>query len=441
ERLGKAADQVRIPGFRPGKVPMKEVRRRYGQAVRAEVAGELMQASFVRAVQEEDLSPAGSPSLELVKMDPGVDFEFTATFEVYPKVELVDLAKVEVKMPEAEITPEDIDDMVDRLRDQRKTWAQVEREASDGDQVTLDFTGHLDDQPFEGGSGEDVKFVVGGGQMIEDFDRGVCGQSAGSESEFEAVFPEDYRVEELQGKTTRFKINVKSVEEASLPTLDEEFFTAFGIEEGGLEAFRDDVKQNMQREMNAAARNQVKAQVMDRLNELHDTQLPHALVHREIHVLKDQMSQRMRSYGSADNELNLPDEIFKDQAEKRVMVGLIVNQIIELAELSADPDAVRERIEELAQPYAEPQQVINYYYGNSEQLQQIEMGVLEDKVVDYVVEHAAVEVVFSNYADIIAGTAVPKPESPETDDEARSPDTDIATGVALPEADSENPKS
>ena len=253
ERLGKAADQVRIPGFRPGKVPMKEVRRRYGQAVRAEVAGELMQASFVKAVQEEDLSPAGSPSLELVKMDAGVDFEFTATFEVYPKVEVVDLAKVEVKTPEAEITPEDIDDMVDRLRDQRKTWEQVEREAMEGDQVTLDFTGYLDDQPFEGGSGEDMKFVVGGGQMIEDFDRGVSGQSAGNESEFEAVFPEDYRVEELQGKTTRFKINLKSVEEANLPTLDEEFFTAFGIEGGGLEAFRDDVKQNMQREMNAAA--------------------------------------------------------------------------------------------------------------------------------------------------------------------------------------------
>lgn len=317
ERLGKAANQVRLPGFRPGKVPMKEVRRRYGQAVRAEVAGELMQSSFVEAVQEEDLSPAGSPNLEVVKMAPGVDFEFTATFEVFPKVEVAELSKVEIKKPEAEITTEDIDDMVDRLRDQRKTWEPVERGAQDDDQVTLDFTGLLDGEPFAGGTGEDMKFIVGAGQMIEDFDAGVRGQTAGSESEFDAVFPEDYRAEELRGKTTTFKIKVKSVEEAKLPELDEEFFTAFAIAEGGLEAFRDDVRQNMQREMDAAARNQVKSQVMDQLSELHDTQLPNALVHREIHVLKDQMLQQMRSYGSAEDEPSLPDEFFKQQAEKR----------------------------------------------------------------------------------------------------------------------------
>ena len=432
ERLGKAANQIRLPGFRPGKVPMKEVRRRYGQAVRAEVAGELMQSSFVEAVQEEDLSPAGSPNLEVVKMAAGVDFEFTATFEVFPKVEVAELSKVEIKKPEAEITTEDIDDMVDRLRDQRKTWEPVERGAQDDDQVTLDFTGYLDGEPFAGGTGEDMKFIVGAGQMIEDFDAGVRGQTAGSEYEFDAVFPEDYRAEELRGKTTTFKIKVKSVEEAKLPELDEEFFTAFAIAEGGLEAFRDDVRQNMQREMDAAARSQVKSQVMDQLSELHDTQLPNALVHREIHVLKEQMLQQMRSYGSAEDEPSLPDEFFKQQAEKRVTVGLIVNRIVETAELSADADTVRERIEALAEPYAEPQQVINYYYGNAEQLQQIEVAVLEDKVVDHVVEHAVVEVVPSNYSDIIAGTAIPGPDSAEVDGEVQA--SDITT-----DADKESP--
>ncbi|MCZ6641742.1 MAG: trigger factor [Gammaproteobacteria bacterium] len=427
-RLGKAANEVRLPGFRPGKVPMKEVRRRYGQAVRAEVAGELMQSSFVEAVQEEALTPAGSPNLEVVKMAPGGDFEFTATFEVFPNVEVTDLSKVEIKKPEAEITAADIDDMTERLRDQRKIWEPVERGAEDDDQVTLDFTGYLDGETFEGGSGEDLKFIVGGGQMIKDFDAGVRGQSAGSETEFDAVFPEDYRAENLQGKTATFKINIKAVEQAKLPELDEEFFTAFGIEEGGLEAFRDDILENMQREMDAAARNQIKTQVMDRLGDLHETQLPQALVHREIHILKDQMLQQMRSYGSGEDEPNLPDDFFKPQAEKRVMVGLIVNRIVETATLTADPDTVRERIEVLAQPYAEPQQVINYYYSNAEQLQQIEMAVLEDKVVDHVVAQAVVEIVQTNYADIIAGTAI------QTDaaKDAESPD------AVSPDSESEN---
>ncbi len=427
-RLGKAANEVRLPGFRPGKVPMKEVRRRYGHAVRAEVAGELMQSSFVEAVQEEDLTPVGSPNLEVVKMAPGGDFEFTATFEVFPNIAVTDLSKVEVRKPEAEITAEDIDDMTERLRDQRKTWEGVERGAENDDQVTLDFTGYLDGETFDGGSGEDLKFIIGSGQMIEDFDAGVRGQSAGSESEFDAIFPEDYRAENLRGKTATFKITIKLVERARLPELDEEFFAAFGIEEGGLEAFRDDILDNMQREMDAAARNQLKSQVMDRLGELNDAQLPNALVHREIHILKDQMLQQMRSYGSEEDDPDLPDDFFRPQAEKRVMVGLIVNRIVETAELIADPDAVRERIETLAQPYAEPQQVVNYYYSNADQLRQIEMTVLEDKVIDHVVAQAVVEIVPSNYADIIAGTAI----EADADKDARSPE------AVLPDSESEN---
>ena len=189
DRLGQAAGQVRLPGFRPGKVPMREVRRRFGPAVRAEVAGELMQSSFVEAVQQEDLSPAGSPSLEVVKMDPGIDFEFTATFEVFPVVDVTDLSKVSVKRPEAEITDADLDEMIDRLREQRKDWRKVERGAQEGDKVTLDFVGKIDDEAFDGGSGEDMSFEVGAGQMIEDFDQGVRGLAEGDSGEFAATFP------------------------------------------------------------------------------------------------------------------------------------------------------------------------------------------------------------------------------------------------------------
>ena len=406
-RLGDAASRMRLPGFRPGKVPMKEVRRRYGRAVRAEVAGELMQSSFVDAVRQEDLAPAGQPSLEVVKMEPGNDFEFTATFEVFPTVELADIGRVTVKRPEAEITESDIDDMIERLRDQRKQWQDVERPAQDGDRVTVDFEGRLDGEVFEGGKAEDAAFVLGAGQMIEDFDRGVRGLSAGETGEFEATFPEDYRAETLAGKTVTFKVEVKSVTEPRLPELDDEFFRGFGIEEGGFEAFREDVRHNMQREMDAALRGALKSQVMDQLNALHDVQLPNALIVSEINTLRQQTMQQFQMYGAAGNQPQLPDELFRDQAARRVTVGLVVNEIVSRAGIEVSAEKVRKRIEEMADGYAEPQQVVNWYYSNQEQLQQVEMAVLEEQVVDHVLALAQVEVVLSSYQDVVSGKAVP----------------------------------
>ena len=406
-RLGDAASRMRLPGFRPGKVPMKEVRRRYGKAVRAEVAGELMQSSFVDAVRQEDLSPAGQPSLEVLKMEPGNDFEFTATFEVFPSVELADLGRAQVKRPEAEISETDIDQMIERLREQRKEWQQVERPAQEGDRVTVDFEGRIDGEVFEGGKGEDATFEIGAGQMIEDFDEGVRGLAAGDTGEFEATFPEDYRAENLAGKTVSFHVTVKSVSEAKLPELDEEFFKSFGIEEGGLQAFRDDVRRNMQRELDAAIRGALKSQVMDQLNALHEVQLPSALVAAEIENLRQQTMQQFRMYGAGNDQPQLPGELFQEQAERRVTVGLVVNEIVSSASIEASPEKVRARIEEMAEGYAEPQQVVNWYYSNQEQLQQVEMTVLEDQVVDYVLEKAQVEPVPSNYQDVVTGKAVP----------------------------------
>lgn len=431
ERLNDAAGRVRLPGFRPGKVPMKEVRRRYGKAVRAEVAGELMQSSFVDAVRQEDLSPAGQPNLEVVHMEPGDDFEFTATFEVFPSVEVADLSKVTVKKPEAEITEADVDDMIERLRDQRKDWQEVERAAREDDKVTLDFEGKLDGEVFEGGHAEDASFVVGAGQMIEDFDAGVRGLKAGEEGEFDASFPEDYRAEHLAGKTVTFSVKVKKVEEPHLPELDDEFFKSFGVEEGGLEAFRADVKRNMQREMDDAVRRLLTKQVMDQLNELNHVQLPEALVHNEIHSLKQQMLQQFQMYGGGSNQPDLPDELFREQAEQRVNVGLVVNEIVASAELKASPEQVRERIETMAQGYAEPQQVVNYYYSNPEQLQQVEMAVLEDRVVDHVLENAQVETVPSSYQDIVSGKAVPEAEE-------AAPDAGSAPGAEAAASDEPN---
>jgi trigger factor len=426
ERLGKAAQSIRLPGFRPGKIPMKEVRRRYGPAVRAEVAGELMQSSFVEAIGKESLSPAGSPTLDVVKMDPGIDFEFTATFEVFPNVELTDLSKLQIKRPQAQITDADLEQMIERLREQRTEHVAVERAAAEGDQVTVDFVGTLDGETFDGGSGEGVSFVVGAGQMIEDFDSAVRGMSSGEEKEFPATFPDDYNAEHLQGKTATFTITVKEVAESKRPELDDEFFKAFGVEEGGEEAFRKDVRENMQREMDGAARNQLKSQVMDQLHANHTVQLPGVVVSNEIQALKQQMLQQFQMYGQQGNadQIDLPDDLFTEQAERRVAVGLIVNEIVSKADLSADPERVKQRIEEMASGYAEPAQVINYYMSNAEQRQQIEMAVLEDQVVDHILDQASIEEVVSNYNDVISGQAI----APEQTDEDLTADVDTGEG-------------
>jgi trigger factor len=416
QRLKDAAGRARLDGFRAGKVPIKEIRRRFGRSVRQEVAGELMQHSFFEAVQQEEVAPAASPSLEVLNMSPGDDFEFTATFEVYPHISLADFATIEVSRPAAKITATDVDAMVEKLCEQRKSWESIERGAQDGDQVKVDFVGTLEGETFEGGSGEDVTFVVGQGQMIEDFDHGVLGVAPGETAGFDATFPEDYQAENLQGKTVHFEVTVNQVGEPRVPELDEEFFAAFGVSEGGLEAFRSEIEDNMTRELTAAVRGQIKRQVLDGLEQSHEVQLPAAMVAREVGGLREQMMQQMAQYAQGGDIPPFPDDMFTEEAQRRVKVGLIVNEIIRSAGLEADADLVRERIEELAKPYGQPEQVISWYYSNEQQLNQVQMAVLEDQVVDHVLEHAQVEELDSNYEDIVAGRTQPQaPDDPSED--------------------------
>ena len=409
-KLAAARGQVRLPGFRPGKVPMKEVRRRFGTAVRAETATEVMRTSFSDAVQQEALAPAGSPTLNVVKLDPGDDFEFIATFEVFPRVELADFTKLEIVKPVCAITDADVDDMVQRLREQRREWDDVARGVEEGDRVTVDFEGTLDGESFEGGKGEGINFVVGAGQMIEDFDQALRGMASGEDKDFPAVFPDDYQRDELAGKTVEFSVRVLSVQAPRLPEIDDEFFVAFGVEEGGMEAFREEVTGNMRRELDAAIRARVKERVMDQMLKHHDVQLPQALVHQEIHALKDRMLGQVRE---ADRKsLSLPDDLFRQRAERQVSLALITREIVRSHKLSADAERVRKRIEELAEPYTDRDQVIAWYYQNEEQLSGVEMAVLEDQVVDALLEQAQVSLQESSYADIIAGV-LPGENSPD----------------------------
>ena len=411
QRLKDARGRVSIPGFRAGKVPLKEVRRRYGGAVRAEVASELMQSSFVQAVQQEQMNPAGSPKLDVVKMDPGIDFEFTATFDVYPTIELADFSKINIKRPSAEIGEDDIENMIGKLQEQHTSFEVADRAAASGDQLKIDFTGTLDGERIESACGENFTFKVGEGQMIEDFDQAILGMAAGEEKSFDATFPEDYRAEELQNKTVQFSATVHEVSEAVAPELNDEFFEKFGVTEGGEASFREEVKKNMGRELDSAIKNQTKQQVMDGLSKVHEFLIPQDVVLREIGALKEQMLSQFQMPQGQAPQLDLPDALFQDQAEQRVKVGLVVNEIIVKHEMKADAALVDEQLKTIAEPYDEPDQVISWYRSNPEQMQNVEMGVLEDQVVDLILAQSTVEEVVASYADVLSGAAIAEPEA------------------------------
>ena len=410
-KLLELKNNVRLPGFRPGKVPLKEVRRRFGSAVRADAADETMRASYEEAVLQESLTPVSVPRLEAVQAEPGADLEFTASFEVLPEVELVDLAAVEVQRPQAEITDSDVDSMLENLREQQRTWHSVERAAVEGDRVQVDFEGRLDGEAFDGGSGENVQLVLGTGEMGEEFDKALTGLEAGAAKSFDAAFADDHPNETLRGNTVRFDATVKMVEEPVLPELDEAFFESMGVKEGGLPAFREEVMGNMQREMEDRIQGLVVTQVMDELNRLHSVQLPPALVDREIQARKEAMLNQFAPQGRRRMDASsLPDELFRDQVEKEVAVGLVTRQIRSAHNLEIDDQAVRAEVERIAESYAEPEAVARSIYQDEGYLNRIEERVAEKQVVAFILDQAKVNVLKSSYQDIVTGQALPPPE-------------------------------
>ncbi|MCW8128272.1 trigger factor [Microbulbifer halophilus] len=402
KRLQQAAKTVRMNGFRKGKVPLKVVRQRYGTGVRQEVLGEVMSRSFYEAVQKEDVKPAGQPSIEVVKSEPGENLEYVASFEVYPEVELQDLSGISIERPVAEVTDKDVDNMIEVLRKQQAGWKETKRKAQKGDRVTIDFVGRKGGEEFEGGSAEGQQLELGSGQMVPGFEDGILGMKPGEEKDIEVTFPEDYQSEELRGAEVTFNIKVTASEKPELPALDEEFFKAYGVEEGGEEKFREEVFNNMERELKNAAQNKVKTQVMDQLFEKHQVELPASLVAGEVKTLRGQMVQQFGGQiKEEDAENMLPDAMFEDQAKRRVVLGLVVGEIVKENKLSVDADRVKAKVEELASTYQQPQEVVEYYYSNRELLSGVESVVLEDQVVDFVLDAAKVEEVQSSYDDVI----------------------------------------
>ena len=422
-RLTQAKKKAKIPGFRAGKIPLKEVRRRYGPAIRAEVAGEMMQTGFFEAIQQEELNPAGTPKLDVVKMDPGTDLEFTAIFDVYPKVELGDFSSIEIRKPQAEIEETDMEEMVDKLRDQHTNYETVERASIQGDQVKVDFSGSLDGEKIESASGEGVVFSLGKGQMIKDFEEALVGVSALEEKSFDATFPEDYRAEELQKKTVQFEVKVLEVLEAKKPELNEDFFKKLGVEDGGQDKFMEELKNNMQKELDSSITNQTKQQVMDSLAEIHEFAVPSDVVQREIQALKEQMLGQFQQPPGNSQKIDLPDDLFRDQAEKRVKVGLVVNEIISSREIKVEETDLEEKLAELASAYGEPEQVIAWYKNNPDQMRGVEMGLLEDRVIDLILEEATIESVKAAYSEVLSGAALaPLKVDDKADEQVESQD-------------------
>ena len=401
QRLLEAQKSLRIDGLRPGKVPMREVKRRFAKAVRSEVLGDVMRDSFVKAVEEQKLEPAGMPRFEATTNEPGKDLEFVAVFDVFPEIALAGFDAITVERPVAEVTDADLDTMIDNLRKQRASWEVVEKAAEQGDRVNIDYEGFKGEEAFAGGSAKGQNLVLGSGSMIPGFEDGLVGSKAGDQKTLELTFPEEYHAEELKGQAVQFKITVNKVEAQKLPEIDEQFMKGFGVEGGDMAKFRAEVKKNMERELTNAVRANVKGQVMDALVAAHSFDVPGALVANEIQRMRQQMMQQFGGGQQFDASI-LPDDLFREQAERSVRLGLVVRQILEQNELKADADKVRARIEEIAEQYEEPAEVVKWFYGNRQQLEQVEGAVLEEQVVELVLASAKQNDKASSYEDVVA---------------------------------------
>lgn len=400
-RLRQVSKTQRINGFRPGKVPPSVIQKRYGKSVRQEVAGEIMQRSFVDAIVAEKINPAGRPSFVAKSNEDGKELTFEATFEVYPEVELNNLDKITVERPDVEVTDADLEEMFETLQKQHQTWKENKRKSKKGDKLTLDFTGRIDGTEFEGGKAEGFELELGAGRMIPGFEKEITGMKAGEEKTIKVTFPDDYHAENLKGKEAEFDIVIHKTEGPVLPAVDDEFAKLFGVEEGGVEALREEVSKNMSRELSQAVKAKVKNQVLDGLLASHEVGLPSALVAQEVDVLRQQAMQRFQGQMDPKNLPELPSEMFKEQAERRVKIGLLLGEVIKVNELKVSNEKVDELIATAASAYEDPQEVIEYYANNKELMQQMQNVALEEQAVEFLVEKANVKNKKANFKDIM----------------------------------------
>lgn len=405
KRLQQTARKAKIPGFRPGKVPMSVIRQRYEDGARQEALGDLIQATFYEAVVEQKLNPAGAPSVEPKTFEKGKDLEYIATFEVFPEFSVAGFESVSVERLSADVADSDLDNMLEILRKQNVRYEAADRAAANEDQLTIDFVGKIDGEAFAGGSATGTQLVLGSGRMIPGFEDGLVGAKAGEERVLNLTFPEDYQNLELAGKAAEFTVTVTSVSAPTLPELNEAFFNQFGIKEATLEGFRTEVRKNMERELRQAIKSKVKNQVMDGLLAANPIEVPKALLENEVNRLRVQAVQQ---FGGNIKPDQLPAELFEEQAKRRVELGLIVAEVVKQFELKPDEARVRELIQEMASAYQEPEQVVAWYYKNEQQMNEVRSVVLEEQVVDTVLQKASVTDKAVSYEEAVKPVEAPQ---------------------------------
>ncbi|WP_419419154.1 trigger factor [Legionella sp. D16C41] len=402
-RLRSLARKVKIAGFRPGKVPMNVVQSRYSDSVREEVARDMVQSTLYEALKEKELTPAAAPAVEPEQLESGKDFRYSATFEVFPVIEIKELDQPKIELVQAEVKEADIDAMLEKLREQNKEWQEVSREATQGDKVIIDFEGFLDDKPFEGGKAEYYELVLGSNSMIPGFEEKIVGHKPNKPFEIKITFPESYGHKDLAGKETVFKITIRSVMEGKLPELNDEFAEKFNIKEGGLEALKKDIKENMSRELERRVSAMNRERIFDKLLEINSFDLPNSLIDQEIEHLKHDMYHRVFGNEHSDDEKipDFPRNLFDKQATRRVHLGLLLSEYIKKHQLAATKERVDAMIEKLAKAYEKPEELRNWYYSKKENLAEIEALVTEEMVAEKISEHATIVNKEQSYDEIM----------------------------------------
>ena len=373
-RLDNLMRTVRIPGFRPGKAPMKVVARRFGAAVRDEVVGDLLRTSFADALASEELRPAGEPRIDSMESTPGTGLKYTAVFEVFPEIRLTDVESIEIRRPAAEVKESDVDRMIETLRERRRDWREVVRAARAGDRITFDVEGEVDGRPLEGSTGENRVVEIGAGQALPELDRGLAGMEPGSTREIEVRYPEDHPSPRLAGKTAVMRVEARKVEEGELPEVDADFIRGLGVDTGEPDDFRRDVRSNLERELEAATAAVTRNRLLDALLERHPVDVPESLVAEEL------------GRAGLGEATEVPGDAAREAAEagarRRLQLGLLLAQIVSDHDLTPDPAAVRAEIERMAATYEDPAQVVSWFYSDPSRLRPVETRLVEHQAIE-----------------------------------------------------------
>lgn len=408
DRITEMAKTAKISGFRPGKVPTKVIKTRYGQAIRSEVAGDMMQKTLSKALEQEQLIPAGMPVVEDVKMEKDQPLEYVASFEVFPTVDLIDFAKLNIEQRQAEITSQDVERTIDIILQQNIDWVEVDRAAKQGDQLTFDFDGEINGEPFPGGKAENANVVLGDNQFIPGFEDQLIGVKAGEKRDINVKFPDDYHAKELAGKEAVFHTTTHTVKEPKKPTLDDDFVKKMGVEDGDLEKFKTQVEKHMQQELKQRLRNEIKSNVFAELVKAMPMEVPKALIDQEV---KQMLKQYLRK-DVTDEEVEKFGGNLRDQAKERVHVSLILREIVDQNDITPDQEKVQELVKDMAQSYQDPEQMMQLFLGHDAGRRQLEGMALEEQVIDHILNNATLTAVSTSYNDIMN----PEPEGEATGD-------------------------